>query len=50
MLAIVVLASLIYYIVLYNGLITRWNSALRALSGTVVQLKRRWDLIPRLVQ
>ncbi len=45
-----VVVVLIYYMAVYNGLISKRNSARRAFSGIDVQLKKRWDLIPRLVE
>jgi LemA protein len=45
-----VLLGLIYWAVVYNGLISKRNSAKRAFSGIDVQLKKRWDLIPQLVE
>ena len=46
----VVVVGLIYYMAVYNGLISKRNSARRAFSGIDVQLKKRWDLIPQLVE
>lgn len=39
----------IYWVVVYNGLINGRNQIRRAFSGIDVQLKKRWDLIPQLV-
>ncbi|OHB20566.1 MAG: hypothetical protein A3J67_00295 [Parcubacteria group bacterium RIFCSPHIGHO2_02_FULL_48_10b] len=54
-LIVVVLASIILIPLLtlwgcYNGLVARQNKARQALSGIYVQLKRRADLIPNLVE
>lgn len=46
----VFLLVLIYWAVVYNGLVSKRNSAKRTFSGIDVQLKRRWDLIPQLVE
>ena len=45
---IVVLA--IYFIVLYNSLVTKRNVLEEALSGIDVILKKRFDLIPNLIE
>ena len=47
--AVVVLLA-IYLITAYNGLIRRRNQIENAWSQIDVQLKRRWDLIPNLVE
>ncbi len=47
--AIVVLA-LLYIIAVYNGLVTLRNRTREAWSDIDVQLKRRYDLIPNLVE
>jgi LemA protein len=49
-LAILVLALVIYLIAAYNGLIRRRNQIENAWSQIDVQLKRRLDLIPNLVE
>lgn len=41
---------LLAWLVMYNGLVTKRNKVRRALSGIDIQLKKRWDLIPRLVE
>ena len=46
----VALFIFIYWAVVYNGLVSKRNSAKRAFSGIDVQLKKRWDLIPQLVE
>ena len=48
--AVLVLALVIYLIVAYNGLIRRRNQIENAWSQIDVQLKRRLDLIPNLVE
>ena len=47
---IVIVALVIYLIVAYNGLIRRRNQIENAWSQIDVQLKRRLDLIPNLVE
>jgi LemA protein len=42
-------ALLLYVIVIYNRLVERRNHVLEAWSGIDVQLKRRYDLLPKLV-
>ncbi|MDQ3468695.1 MAG: LemA family protein [Actinomycetota bacterium] len=48
--AVVVVALIIYLIAAYNGLIRRRNQIENAWSQIDVQLKRRLDLIPNLVE
>ncbi|MDO8599237.1 MAG: LemA family protein [bacterium] len=48
--ACIVLAPLLVLWVCYNGLVEQRNKARQALSGIYVQLKRRADLIPNLVE
>lgn len=48
--AVLVVVLLIYLIVAYNGLIRRRNQIENAWSQIDVQLKRRLDLIPNLVE
>ena len=47
---LVVLALVIYLISIYNSLVTLRNRYLNAFSQIEVQLKRRYDLIPNLVE
>ena len=47
--AIVVVVIVLFVVGIYNGLIGRRNRVDEALSQIEVQLKRRWDLIPNLV-
>jgi len=49
-LLIVILAIVVWVISAYNGLITRRNQVKEAWSDIDVQLKRRYDLIPNLVE
>jgi len=49
-LAIVAGAILLWIVAVYNGLITLRNRAKEAFSDIDVQLKRRYDLIPNLVE
>ena len=46
---IIIVLLLIYWVVVYNSLINGRNQIRRAFSGIDVQLKKRWDLIPQLV-
>src|SRR5918998_6130498 len=48
--AVVVVLLIIYLIAAYNGLIRRRNQIENAWSQIDVQLKRRYDLIPNLVE
>jgi Uncharacterized conserved protein len=50
MLAVIALAVLAGMVVIYNRLVARKNHVLEAWSGIDVQLKRRHDLIPKLVE
>jgi len=47
---VLILLILFYIIVMYNGLITLRNRVKEAWSDIDVQLKRRYDLIPNLVE
>jgi LemA protein len=47
---IIVAAVLLYLLVIYNGLVTARNRIAEALSQIDIQLKRRTDLIPNLVE
>ncbi|MFA5169564.1 MAG: LemA family protein [Candidatus Paceibacterota bacterium] len=47
---VVIFLILLYIIVMYNGLITLRNRVKEAWSDIDVQLKRRYDLIPNLVE
>jgi LemA protein len=45
----VVVILVLFFVGLYNGLVNRRNRVDEALAQIEVQLKRRWDLIPNLV-
>lgn len=49
-LIIIVVVCLLFVISIYNGLVTRRNTVQNAFAGIDVQLKRRYDLIPNLVE
>lgn len=46
----IIAVILLYFIAVYNGLIARRNQAKEAWSTIDTQLKRRYDLIPNLVE
>ncbi len=46
----VIAVVLLYFIAVYNGLISRQNQAKEAWSTIDTQLKRRYDLIPNLIE
>ncbi len=46
----IVAVFLLYFIAVYNGLIARKNQAREAFATIDTQLKRRYDLIPNLVE
>ncbi|MFC4993436.1 LemA family protein [Rubritalea tangerina] len=46
----VVILPLLGLVILYNGHVSRRNAVDYAFSSIDVQLKKRWDLIPRLVE
>ena len=48
---LVILASIVLWLVMsYNGFVTLTNRAKEAWADIAVQLKRRYDLIPNLVE
>lgn len=47
---VVVLLLILYFIALYNGLVRKRNTVRNSWSQIDVQLKRRYDLIPNLVE
>lgn len=49
-LLVLVVVAVIWAIALYNGLVTKRNAYKNAFSQIDVQLKRRYDLIPNLVE
>lgn len=46
----VIAVILLYFVIVYNGLVARQNQAREAWSTIDTQLKRRYDLIPNLVE
>lgn len=48
--AALVAVPLLFFVVLYNGLVGKRNRCENAFSGIDVQLKKRYDLIPNLVE
>ena len=46
----VIVVFVIYFVSIYNGLIARKNQAHEAWATIDTQLKRRYDLIPNLVE
>ena len=46
----VIAVILLYFIAVYNGLIARKNQVREAWSTIDTQLKRRYDLIPNLIE
>lgn len=46
----IIAVIILYFIIVYNGLIKAKNIVVEAWSGIDVQLKRRYDLIPNLVE
>ena len=49
-LGIVVLVWVLYYVALYNGIISLWTNRENALADIDVQLKMRFDLVDNLVK
>jgi len=47
---VVLLVALVLLGIIYNGFISRRNAMRHAFSSIDVQLKKRWDLIPNLVE
>ncbi len=47
---VAVVGAIFYVVSLYNGLIRSWNDVKTAWSSIDVQLRRRYDLIPNLVE
>lgn len=47
---IVIVVALLFVVGIYNGLVTRRNQVENAFAGIDVQLKKRYDLIPNLVE
>ena len=46
----VVLVVLLVVAVMYNGFVSRRNAVRNAFAAIDVQLKKRWDLVPNLVE
>ncbi|NNM28373.1 MAG: LemA family protein, partial [Akkermansiaceae bacterium] len=49
-LGVVVFVGLLAGIIIYNGFIGRRNAVRNAFASIDVQLKKRWDLVPQLVE
>ena len=47
---LVIVVALLFVVGIYNGLVTRRNQVENAFAGIDVQLKKRYDLIPNLVE
>lgn len=47
---VIVLGALLVFAIMYNGFISRRNAMRHAFSSIDVQLKKRWELIPNLVE
>ncbi|MDA7610653.1 LemA family protein, partial [bacterium] len=45
-----VVIVLLVVVIIYNGFISRRNAMRHAFSSIDIQLKKRWDLIPNLVE
>ena len=48
--AVVVVGILVVIAVIYNGFVSRRNAVRNAFAAIDVQLKKRWDLVPNLVE
>jgi len=46
---ILFILPIVYWMIVYNSIISNRNQIRRAFSGIDIQLKKRWDLIPNLV-
>lgn len=49
-LLIVIVGAVVFFIGIYNGLVTSRNNYKNAFAQIDVQLQRRYDLIPNLVE
>lgn len=49
-LAVIALVALVICAAIYNGFVSRRNSVRNAFASIDVQLKKRWDLVPNLVE
>lgn len=49
-LAVVAFVALVICVGIYNGFVSRRNSVRNAFASIDVQLKKRWDLVPNLVE
>ena len=47
---IAVVLALVTCVIIYNGFVSRRNSVRNAFASIDVQLKKRWDLVPNLVE
>jgi LemA protein len=47
---VIVIATLLYFVALYNGLVRKKNAIDKAFASIDVMLRKRYDLVPQLVE